>query len=105
MVHVNAYTIFSFTVALQLLGVDGCVLKEALTHKKITAKGEEVWCLLVTADTTVLLNKSNRIPVQARLLKYLWICITTLDIFLCVCLSADESAESRAGLLSTRRFI
>lgn len=26
----------------QLLGVDGSVLKEALTHKKIVAKGEEV---------------------------------------------------------------
>lgn len=32
---------------LQLLGVDSSVLKEALTHKKIIAKGEEV-CLLVT---------------------------------------------------------
>jgi len=29
-------------VILQLLGVDGTVLKEALTHKKIIAKGEEV---------------------------------------------------------------
>lgn len=27
---------------LQLVGVDGTVLKEALTHKKIIAKGEEV---------------------------------------------------------------
>lgn len=29
-------------VILQLLGVDGTVFKEALTHKKIIAKGEEV---------------------------------------------------------------
>ncbi len=29
-------------VLLQLLGVDGTVFKEALTHKKIIAKGEEV---------------------------------------------------------------
>lgn len=31
---------------LQLLGVDGSALKEALTHKKLTAKGEEVIVLL-----------------------------------------------------------
>lgn len=29
-------------VVLQLLAVDGCALGEALTHKKLTAKGEEV---------------------------------------------------------------
>lgn len=29
-------------VVLQLLAVDGCALREALTHKKLTAKGEEV---------------------------------------------------------------
>lgn len=29
-------------VLLQLLGVNGTVLTEALTHKKIIAKGEEV---------------------------------------------------------------
>lgn len=29
-------------VVLQLLGVDGSALTEALTHKKLTAKGEEV---------------------------------------------------------------
>ncbi|XP_038152569.1 unconventional myosin-Ic isoform X2 [Cyprinodon tularosa] len=28
--------------AAKLLGVDGCALKEALTHKKLTAKGEEM---------------------------------------------------------------
>lgn len=46
-------------VVLQLLGVDGSALREALTHKKLTAKGEEVtlclslflvfsavWCVL-----------------------------------------------------------
>lgn len=33
---------------LQLLGVDSSVLKEALTHKKIIAKGEEVCYILVT---------------------------------------------------------
>ena len=31
---------------LQLLGVDGSALKEALTHKKLTAKGEEVIVLV-----------------------------------------------------------
>lgn len=34
-------------VILQLLGVDGTVLKEALTHKKIIAKGEEVCFLII----------------------------------------------------------
>lgn len=33
-------------VVLQLLGVDGSVLREALTHKKLTAKGEEVTLFL-----------------------------------------------------------
>lgn len=32
---------------LQLLGVDGTILKEALTHKKIIAKGEEVCFLII----------------------------------------------------------
>lgn len=31
-------------VVCQLLGVEGSVLSEALTHKKIVAKGEEVKC-------------------------------------------------------------
>lgn len=40
-------------VVLQLLGVDDSGLREALTHKKLTAKGEEVTlflslCFLVT---------------------------------------------------------
>lgn len=34
--HANVVVLF------QLLGVNGAVLTEALTHKKITAKGEEV---------------------------------------------------------------
>lgn len=32
----------NFVVLFQLLGVNGTVLTEALTHKKIIAKGEEV---------------------------------------------------------------
>lgn len=43
MVHFNASTAFSFALMLQLLGVDSGILKDALTHKKITAKGEEVY--------------------------------------------------------------
>lgn len=33
-------------VVFQLLGVDGAALGEALTHKKLTAKGEEVTAFL-----------------------------------------------------------
>lgn len=33
-------------VVFQLLGVDGSALREALTHKKLTAKGEEVTAVL-----------------------------------------------------------
>lgn len=33
-------------VVLQLLGVDGSAFREALTHKKLTAKGEEVTVFL-----------------------------------------------------------
>lgn len=43
----------------QLLGVDSCVLREALTHKKITAKGEEVWYLLITTNSTIMLSNWN----------------------------------------------
>lgn len=34
-------------VVFQLLGVDGSALTEALTHKKLTAKGEEVTAFFV----------------------------------------------------------
>lgn len=42
----NSITESRCAVVLQLLGVDGSALKEALTHKKLTAKGEEVIALL-----------------------------------------------------------
>lgn len=55
-------------VVLQLLGVDGSALREALTHKKLTAKGEEVmpflslfcifslvWCLSCTITISFIL--------------------------------------------------
>lgn len=35
-------TEYRFVVVLQLLGVDGSALREALTHRKLIAKGEEV---------------------------------------------------------------
>uniref|UniRef100_A0A8C1VCD6 Myosin Ic, paralog b n=1 Tax=Cyprinus carpio TaxID=7962 RepID=A0A8C1VCD6_CYPCA len=42
----------------RLLGVDGTVLKEALTHKKIIAKGEEVCFLIQAASARDALSKA-----------------------------------------------
>lgn len=46
---------------LQLLGVDGTVLKEALTHKKIIAKGEEVCSQLFTVK--ILINHVDKVNI------------------------------------------
>lgn len=48
-------------VILQLLGVDGTVLKEALTHKKIIAKGEEVCSQLFTVK--ILINHVDKVNI------------------------------------------
>lgn len=39
-------------VVLQLLGVDGSSLADALTHRKLTAKGEEVQHLSLSHSST-----------------------------------------------------
>lgn len=44
--HLKKGNIENRHVVLQLLGVDGSALREALTHKKLTAKGEEVTIFL-----------------------------------------------------------
>ncbi|MEQ2186179.1 hypothetical protein GOODEAATRI_026085 [Goodea atripinnis] len=51
----KALDVIGFTSEeVQLLGVDGSALKEALTHKKLTAKGEEV---IVLSGMFLVLHK------------------------------------------------
>lgn len=73
---------------LQLLGVDGLVLKEALTHKTIIAKGEEVgWNLLyLGALYNALCEKRSVFNIQrSSVPRPVTNCRRTVSIVLCVC--------------------
>ncbi len=61
-------------VVFQLLGVDGSALEEALTHKKLTAKGEEV---TVSLSLFLMFSAVLASIVQFRnFVSYLRLCIT-----------------------------
>ena len=55
--HKNSFAESRCVVVLQLMGVDVSALKEALTHKKLTAKGEEVIVLLLVSTGFHLFGK------------------------------------------------
>lgn len=78
-------------VVLQLLAVDGCALGEALTHKKLTAKGEEVTLPPSCSCTFIKIKKIS--PLQ----------IVTLVLFslrsqMVSALSFDQAVSSRDAL-------
>lgn len=76
-------------VVLQLLGVDGSALKEALTHKKLTAKGEEV-------------------TVPSPLCKrFVFVCIVWFQnvmLHMCLFIADDQPTEFWAGNVCPRRL-